>query len=132
MINIDTIVHYTENKYNVTLHKFVSKKIFYVNNNFCLLSPYSKYYENVNAYWVDITKEQANILNSYDFSVIIFRLNNKICEIEWSYLKNYLTDSALFFNKKEQFHWKLYIYKEYLLVRNTNAKASCILTEFNE
>ena len=73
-------------------------------------------------YWVDITQEQARVLDETDKGVIFFRLaGNHLMLVGWSDLKQYLTPECMRYNANEGNHWKLYIYKDHIKVSgNTN------------
>ena len=73
-------------------------------------------------YWVDITQEQARVLDETDKGVLFFRLaGNNLMLVGWSDLKQYLTPECMRYNANEGNHWKLYIYKDHIKVSgNTN------------
>ena len=73
-------------------------------------------------YWVDITQEQARVLDETDSGLLFFRLaGNNLMLVSWSDLKKYLTSECMRYNANEGNHWKLYIYKDHIKVRG-NAK----------
>lgn len=81
-----------------------------------LCSPQSKMYPQ-GFYWVDITQEQARILNDTDKGVVFFRLEGRnLVKVQWSDLQQYLTNDCIKYNPNEQNHWKLHIYKDRIKV----------------
>ena len=73
-------------------------------------------------YWVDITQEQARVLDETDIGLLFFRLaGNNLMLVSWSDLKKYLTSECMRYNANEGNHWKLYIYKDHITVSG-NAK----------
>lgn len=86
-----------------------------------LCSPRSKIHPQ-GFYWVDITQEQARVLNETDKGIILFRLEGqKLLVVKWSELKLYLTADCIRYNSKEKKHWKLNIYNDHIKISG-NAK----------
>lgn len=86
-----------------------------------LCSPQAKK-QHQGFYWVDITQEQARVLDETDSGLLFFRLaGNNLMLVSWSDLKKYLTSECMRYNANEGNHWKLYIYKDHIKVRG-NAK----------
>ncbi|MBE5740771.1 MAG: hypothetical protein E7352_03575 [Clostridiales bacterium] len=119
IIPIRQVVEKIERSYGVTLFHLSPKRIFFITKDreLCLCSPSSKFYKTVNRYWVDITIKQKEILDSYKKSLLVFRLENEqIFFVEWTRLSPLLTSKTMQYNTHEQYHWKLYIYNDYIHV----------------
>ena len=68
-------------------------------------------------YWVDITQEQARVLDETDIGSLFFRLEgNNFMLVSWAELKKYLTLDCMRNNTNEGNHWKLNIYKDHIKV----------------
>ena len=81
-----------------------------------LCSPQSKMHPQ-GFYWVDITEEQARVLNETDTGILFFRLEGRnLLMIKWTDLKQYLTNACVRYNANEQYHWKLNIYKDHIKI----------------
>ena len=61
-------------------------------------------------HWVDITQEQARVLDETDIGLLFFRLEgNNLMLVSWDELKQYLTLDCMRNNTNEGNHWKLNI-----------------------
>ena len=68
-------------------------------------------------YWVDITREQARVLNETDKGLIFFRFEGRnLLMVTWADLKRYLSDDCMRYNDNEQNHWKLNIYTDHIKI----------------
>ena len=68
-------------------------------------------------YWVDITQEQAHVLDETDMGLLFFRLEgNNLMLVSWAELKQYLTLDCMRNNTNEGNHWKFNIYKNHIKV----------------
>lgn len=93
-----------------------------------LCSPQSKMHPQ-GFYWVDITQEQARVLNETDEGLVVFRLEGrKLLVAKWNDLKQYLIADCMRYNANEQYHWKLNIYEDHIKISGNNKEMS---TEIN-
>lgn len=82
-----------------------------------LCTPLSKHHKTINAGWVDITLVQYELMESYDNSMVIFRLDGqKLSMVNWVDLKTLLIGSCMRYTKNSKEHWKLNIHDDYIKV----------------
>lgn len=82
-----------------------------------LCTPTSKYHETIEAYWIDLTKVQCDLMDTYENGIFIFRLEGeKLCLFNWCDLKPFLTEKSMRYSEQAKDHWKLRIYNHYIKV----------------
>ena len=92
-----------------------------------LCSPQSKMHPQ-GFYWVDITQEQARVLNETDRGLICFRLEGRnLLMVPWADLKQYLTADCMRYNTHEQHHWKLHIEKDRIKISGSKQAMPAVL-----
>ena len=81
-----------------------------------LCSPQSKFYPQ-GFYWCDMTSIQCELLDEYDNTIVIFRLQGrKMMMVSWCDLKPLFTVDCMRENPKEGTHWKMNIYDDHIKV----------------
>jgi hypothetical protein len=79
----------------------------------CMLTPKSKYHKAQDRYWVDITSIQADLMDSYDKALILFRLEGmKLVGVKWADIRPHLSADYMTHNANEGDHWKLQICRD--------------------
>ena len=124
---INQIKEEVENIFCVNLKKLRKKKIIYDgvtqdNKSLILISPSSKLHSR-GCGWVDITKIQKDLASGYSLAVTAFRLpDRKTYYVDFDKLSEHLSKKAMMNNSHEGDHWKLYIWSEYIEIRNSKNK----------
>lgn len=84
----------------------------------CIFVPRSRYYASIDGYWVDITSVQKSLLDDYGCACVIFRLEGmKYSAVDWKEISPLLTTACIQNNSREGDHWKIYIRRGFLTVR---------------
>ena len=136
-VSIEKAVQLTEVAHECCLRPITKKRIMFsgVKNRgetIALCSPQSKF-NSAGRYWVDITLEQYQVLDSYNIALLIIRLEgNRLLLLGWEELKVHLKEEYVCYNENEQHHWKLHIYTKYYQVYGSNEKISKPIFQFVE
>ena len=108
----------------VNLYQLRKKQIFYNGkladgSGILVCTPQSKLHPNGHG-WINLTIIQVSMLDSADHSILAFRLEgNKVYYLNFRDLKPYLTEEAMYNNKREGGHWILQIWPKYIeILRN--------------
>ena len=120
-ISLNEVLILANEAYNCNLRQVPKKKIMFQGRKadgetITLCSPQSKMHPQ-GFYWVDITQEQARVLNETDKGLIFFRLEGRnLLMVTWADLKRYLSDDCIRYNDNEQNHWKVNIYTDHIKI----------------
>lgn len=113
IVSIEKVIKKIERIKRVLLSKYPRKKIIYtsIDKSILVITPESKI-TNSRAL-VDLTKIQIEILEGFELSLILFRLDNgDVLYTEYSILKNFINKENMTYNNRAFNHWKLHINSE--------------------
>lgn len=134
-VSIEKAIQLTEAAHECHLRPISKKRIMFsgvkkTGETIALCSPQSKL-NSAGRYWVDITLEQYQVLDSYDNALLIIRLEgNHLLLLGWEELKTHLKKEYVRYNENEQYHWKLHIYPKYYQVYGSEDKINKPIFQF--
>lgn len=126
LIEIDQVKEVVE---RLTQHKLVSirgRQILFEGVNkkkqkFILYTPKSRYYSNYGSWWIDINRNQYDIMKNYDECLFVFRLeNSQFSCFLWSEISELINEKCMISDPKSGQLWRLYIYPHYIKIWNND------------
>lgn len=92
-----------------------------------LCTPESKFHEQINGYWFDLTEVQKKLMDSYDEGLLVIRLGeNKITKLSWRTIAEKLNENNVHNNSREGNHWKFNIHHSDLIIRGSKGDDTVI------
>ena len=129
----ECVIEELQNHFGAVLLKYKNKQVFYSgklkdNKEIIVFTPHSKLHINGHG-WIDINEKQTSILEKTECSIMALRLEgDKVYYFKFHEFKPYLTKEAM----TNEDHWKIYIYSDYLQMRQTNKKFSIKANDLGE